>query len=119
LTQSTKMETQQVELPPPPAAGTFDAVTGSTAPPPVPKPKPDTRPRGVINVPIVGLRMEPSITAGSVPDAIVRAGDRVIIVRTFRPEVGPDWFYVETLARKHGWVIAPVVTVGQGQLEAQ
>jgi hypothetical protein len=120
LTQSTKTEPEQASLPPPPAAGAFDAVPGGgTATPEAVRPKPDTRPRGVINVPIVGLRMEPSITAGSVPDAIVRAGDKVIVVKTFRPEVGPDWFYVETAARKHGWVIAPVVTVGQGRPEAR
>jgi hypothetical protein len=119
LTQSTKMEPQQAELPPPPAAGTFDAGARGTPAPQVARPKPDMRPRGVINVPIVGLRMEPSITSGSVPEAIVRGGDKVIIVKTFRPEVGPDWFFVETVGRKYGWVIAPVVTVGQGHPETR
>ncbi len=117
LTQSTERQPQQVEIPPPAATGAYDAVRNT---PPVrqqqpARPKPDTRPRGLINVPIVGLRLEPSITSGPVPDAIVRVGDRVIVVKTYRPEVGPDWFYVETTARKYGWVIAPVVTLTNGR----
>lgn len=112
LTQSTQPELQQAEMLPPPAARTFDAVSDSPPAQQPARPKVDSRPRGVINVPIVGLRMEPSITSGPVPDAIVRVGDKVIVVKTVRPDVGPDWFYVETVAHKYGWVIAPVVTLG-------
>lgn len=115
LTQSPQRETEQAAMPPPPATGAYDAV--ATKPPvqqPA-RPKPDTRPRGVINVPIVGLRLEPSITSGPVPDAIVRVGDKVIVVKTYRPAVGPDWYYVETMNRKYGWVIAPVITLATGR----
>jgi hypothetical protein len=115
LTQSTTQEPVQTVRIPPPASGTFEAASGSTGAQQVPRPKPDTRPRGIINVPIVGLRLEPVITSGPVADAIVKVGDRVIIVKTFRPEVGPDWIYVETASRKRGWVIAPVVTMVSGR----
>jgi hypothetical protein len=115
LTQSTKREPLRTVSLPPPAGGAYDAGRAASPPPETVRARPDTRPRGLINVPIVGLRAEPSITSGPVQDAIVRGGDRVIIVKTFRPEVGPDWVYVETANRKRGWVIAPVVTLGTGR----
>jgi len=116
LTQSPRQEVPQTVAIPPPNAGTFEAAPGGvTSVQEVPRPKPDTRPRGIINVPIVGLRLEPTITSGPVPDAIVKVGDRVIIVRTHRPDVGPDWILVETASRKRGWVIAPVITMAPGR----
>jgi len=119
LTQSSLREpTRTVPMPPPAAAGRFEAGPGTSPAQQPARAKPDTRPRGLINVPIVGLRMEPSITSGPVPDAIVRAGEKVIVLKTFRPEVGPDWVYVESANRKRGWVIAPVVTLATGRLPA-
>ncbi len=114
LTQTTHEEPKRIELPPPPAAGTYDAAARPSPAQQPARPRLDTRPRGVINVPIVGLRMEPSITSGPVPDAVVRVGERVIVVRKFKPEVGPEWLYVEIAGRKYGWVIAPVVTLTTG-----
>jgi hypothetical protein len=118
LTQSPKHEPQRTASLPPPATGAYDTGPAASPPTETTRAKPDTRPRGVINVPIVGLRAEPSISSGPVQDAIVRGGDRVIIVRTFRPEVGPDWVYVEAANHKRGWVIAPVVTLGTGRSTA-
>ncbi len=119
LTQTTQEEVTDVEPPPPPAAGSFDAAASASTVQQPARPKPDTRPRGVINVPIVGLRMEPSITSGPVPDAVVRVGEKVIVVRKFKPEVGPEWLYVEIAGRKYGWVIAPVVTLSTGRPATQ
>ncbi len=119
LTQTSQEEPKRAALPPPPATGTYNAAANPSPVQQPARPRPDTRPRGVLNVPIVGLRLEPSITSGLVPDAVVRVGEKVIVVRKFKPEVGPEWLYVEIAGRKYGWVIAPVVTLTTGRPAAR
>jgi hypothetical protein len=97
-------------LPAPPATFSPSKIDPDPVKPKPAPPRPDTRPRGVINVPLVGLRLEPSISAGSVPDVVVQKGERVIIVRMVKPDFGLQWALIETSSRKQGWVIAPVIT---------
>ena len=97
-------------LPPPHETFSPSRIEPETSKPKPRLARPDTRLRGVINVPLVGLRTEPSITSTSVPDVIVQKGERVIVVRVIKPEFGLQWALIETASRKQGWVIAPVIT---------
>jgi hypothetical protein len=105
-----KKATGESLLPEPPATFSPSKINPEPVKPKPALPRPDIRPRGVINVPVVGLRLEPSITAGSVPDVVVQKGERVIVVRMVKPDFGLQWALIETSSRKLGWVIAPVIT---------
>jgi hypothetical protein len=83
---------------------------GETVRPQSPRVKSDTRLRGIVNVPSIGLRVQPLMTSAPVPGVYVQAGERVILLRILKPEIGPDWVLIETASGKQGWVIAPVVT---------
>jgi hypoxanthine phosphoribosyltransferase len=80
--------------------------------------RPESRRHGVITVPSIGLREEPSMSSPSVPDVILQGQEEVTLVRVLKADAGVDWIQVETRSGKRGWVVAPVVSIlspGEGK----
>lgn len=111
LTEENQKDTAVINIPPPSPHESYVPRQGETVKPQPPRVRSDTRPRGVINVPSVGLRVEPLITSTPVPGVYVQAGDKVILLRFFKPEIGPEWVLIETSGGKQGWVIAAVINL--------
>jgi hypothetical protein len=110
LTRPLPAPEERRSVPPAPEPSGFVPPPAQPAGQERPRPRADLRPRGTINVPSLGLRSEPSITAPSIDSVLVMEGERVILLRTTRGEVGPEWVLIETARGVRGWVIAPAVT---------
>ena len=109
LTQRTPRRGYLVN-PPEPQPATFTPPKEEARPRETPAPRVDRRVYGTINVPTVGLRSTPSIASPPVENANVTEGERVILIKTFSGETGPDWVFIQTARGSRGWVIAAVVT---------
>lgn len=96
--------------PPEPEPVTFTPPREEARPRESPPVRAERRIYGTVNVPSVGLRSTPSISSLPIENAIVTAGERVVLIRTFRGESGPDWVFIQTARGTRGWVIAAVVT---------
>jgi predicted amidophosphoribosyltransferase len=66
-------------------------------------------PPGVIGVPQIGMRRGHSLNAKSVARGTVRQGERVSILKRYKPKAGPKWVKIRTRKGKVGWVFASVV----------
>jgi hypothetical protein len=66
-------------------------------------------PPGVVTVPQMGLRRNHSLGAKSVANATVRKGERVSILKRYKPSAGPRWMKIRTRKGKVGWVFASAV----------
>jgi hypothetical protein len=66
-------------------------------------------PQGVVIVPDAGLRQSASLTARMVGKTALKDGEKVSIVKRYKPDVGPTWVQVKTKSGKVGWVFASVV----------
>ncbi len=66
-------------------------------------------PPGVITVPQIGMRRGHSLSAKSVARGSVRQGERVSILKRYKPRAGPKWVKIRTRKGKVGWVFASVV----------
>jgi len=82
-------------------------------PPPVREVATETiRSNAVINVPSVGLRNAPDITAKSISGRVKR-GESVEIVKR-HASWGPEWVKIRTRSGKVGWVFASVLKQHKG-----
>jgi hypothetical protein len=82
-------------------------------PPPIREAAPETiHANAVINVPSVGLRNAPDITAKTVSGRLKR-GEAVEIVKR-HASWGPEWVKIRTQSGKLGWVFASIVKEHKG-----
>ena len=88
-----------------------DEPAAKTPPPAKPPVKKTTYwgPPGVITVPQMGLRQNPSLKAKPVANATVQSGERVSILKRHKPAAGPRWVKIRTRKGKIGWVFASAV----------
>jgi hypothetical protein len=69
-------------------------------------------PRGIVAVPSAGLRTHPSLASAPLK-TVVRANEKVRILKRVSPDSGPAWLQIETSSGKVGWVWASVVKEGE------
>jgi hypothetical protein len=109
MNQLSVKEPGRQELPPPETTVPPVVETKPQPSPIVAPPKKDRRPRGLINVPSIGLRAGPTIDT-TILQVDVKEGEEVVILQTVSAAAGPDWLQIRTKGGAVGWVFTGVVT---------